>query len=159
VDDCQYGNIIKLGEKKKKTQWFCWVGLFLTIAGTPFRTSTFLYYPPKKKALFTSLPTVCLLPHCLYCFQKWWNFRKINKSQKLKSCEGKYWIFQNILFVGMKISKWKFNCLGRHVLKLPRFYITLLASLWNNSPYWSFFGLNCQYSISGWNKEKKKWGS
>ncbi len=64
-------------------------------------------------------PSTLPIPHCLYYFQKCWIFFFFFQVTKL--CKRNYWIFVNILFVEMNISK-LIKLFDGHLLKWPRYY-------------------------------------
>jgi len=75
---------------------------------------SYLLHSQKQCPTITTLAPLTLI----ILFSEFSNFQK--KWKFIKTCKEKYWIFKNILFVKMKISKinWLFD---KHMLKLPRY--------------------------------------
>jgi hypothetical protein len=61
------------------------------------------------------------------------NFRNVKKIDFFfpitKDCEGKYWVFNNILILEIKSKNWLI--IDRHVSKLPRYYNNSKSSIQN----------------------------
>jgi hypothetical protein len=98
--------------------------------------------PDAKLLLHDVKKANTLLPwqlwHYLYYFQKHW---KLKKTLSNKMCEAKYWIFTNIWFVKMKISKLRkysrYTCRGSSLKKWP-------TTLWQSK------------QVKGWTLVEKK---